>query len=92
MPKHSLPSIHSTDRRHRRRFHAVLGASALGFLGALTVTTAPVGAAPLAAVTQEDVKGYPSLAVTDITTGKAVNLSKFNTTKVPTLAWFWAPH
>jgi hypothetical protein len=59
---------------------------ALGIVGVPAIS----GNAPASA--QEDIKGYPSISVTDIKTGKSVNLSTLNATKLPTLAWFWAPH
>jgi hypothetical protein len=35
--------------------------------------------------------GFPSVTVTDITSGKGVNLSTLATTKTPVLFWMWAP-
>jgi hypothetical protein len=39
-----------------------------------------------------DIKGFPSAKVFDLQTGKEVDLAINNGGKLPTLAWFWAPH
>ncbi len=49
-------------------------------------------AGPAAPASAQSVKGYPSVKVVDLKTGKTVNLAVNNATKLPTLAWFWAPH
>jgi hypothetical protein len=63
-------------------------AAALG-ISALVATTTGISPSASAA---EEVKGYPAVQVTDLKTGKTVDLSLNNGGKLPTLAWFWAPH
>jgi hypothetical protein len=64
----------------------VVASAATAALFATTVT------GPAAPASAQTVKGYPSVKVVDLKTGKTVNLATNNTTKLPTLAWFWAPH
>jgi hypothetical protein len=63
------------------------------FKSALAVTSI-VGlvAGPAPRASAQDIKGYPSVKVVDIKTGKTVDLASNNGGKLPTLAWFWAPH
>jgi hypothetical protein len=79
-------------RRVRKR-SKLAAALALTLVGGGSLLAPTLGTpASAAVVAQADATGYPSLSVTNILTGKKVNLSKYNTSKVPTLAWFWAPH
>ncbi len=59
-------------------------------LGIASLVVTGTGAAPSAGAAEPN--GYPSVEVTDLKTGKTVNLSTNNGGKLPTLAWFWAPH
>ncbi len=71
------------NSRLRRGFiAAALGIAAL----VATATGSPSASAA------EEVKGYPAVEVVDLKTGKTVDLSTNNGGKLPTLAWFWAPH
>jgi hypothetical protein len=70
------------------RWRRVAAAVGLG----LAATTFVSGVNPTTAQAQTKIKGFPAITVTNVVTGKAVKLSTLNTGKLPTLAWFWAPH
>lgn len=59
-------------------------------LAVTSIAAVVVGPAPRASA--QEIKGYPSVNVVDLKTGKTVNLASNNGGKLPTLAWFWAPN
>jgi hypothetical protein len=65
------------------------GIFAVMIAGGVVVASAG-GPAPQAQAAE--VKGFPSAKVFDLQTGKEVDLAVNNGGKLPTLAWFWAPH
>ncbi len=72
-----------TSRSLFKKF-ALASASMVALLGPVAGSSTPASA--------QEVKGYPSVKVVDLKTGKTVNLASNNNGKLPTLAWFWAPH
>ena len=69
------------------------GLSRALFKTGLAVTSiAAMVAGPATRASAQEIKGYPSVKVVDLKTGKTVDLAANNGGKLPTLAWFWAPH
>jgi outer membrane protease len=63
-----------------------------GVLAAIAVTASVVAGTSRPAAAQGSINGYPKVNVVDLKTGKKVDLASNNGGKLPTLAWFWAPH
>jgi hypothetical protein len=63
-----------------------MAAAAVSPVGATTKSTKATAAAPAST------SDLPRVAVTDLKTKKAVNLSTLTAAKKPILLWFWAPH
>ncbi len=59
-------------------------------VSAATLTAVTGGPTPTAQAAE--LKGFPKVTVVDLYTGKNVDLAVNNGGKLPTLAWFWAPH
>lgn len=57
-----------------------------------TTSLSPLSVSPVVAATKTATNDVPKVVVTDLRTGKPVNLPSIVDGKKPILVWFWAPH
>ena len=61
-------------------------------IGVVVQSPLAVGAATTLSTAAKVTNPLPSVSVTDVRTGKSVNLASVFSGKKPLLVWFWAPH